>query len=82
MFISPCSFYLSPTGHFLWVNSSAFGGPWVLSPWLWGGQGPCGLDMAVFLHPEQSGHYTIWLIERDKQPLALFSTDTLPRITG
>ncbi|CAJ1074058.1 ALK tyrosine kinase receptor isoform X1 [Xyrichtys novacula] len=69
-------------GQFLWVNSSAFSGPWVLSPWLWGGQGPCSLDMAVFLHPKQSGQYTIWLIERDKVPLALFSTDTLPRITG
>ncbi|XP_047467346.1 ALK tyrosine kinase receptor isoform X2 [Mugil cephalus] len=69
-------------GQFLWVNSSAFGGPWVLSPWLWGGQGPCSLDMAVFLHPRRSGQYTIWLIERDKPPLALFSTDTLPRITG
>ncbi|KAM9707708.1 ALK tyrosine kinase receptor-like [Menidia menidia] len=67
-------------GHFLWVNSSAWGGPWVLSPWLWGG--PCSLDMAVFLHPRQSGHYTVWLLERDKPPLALFSTDTLPRITG
>ncbi|XP_040917186.1 ALK tyrosine kinase receptor [Toxotes jaculatrix] len=69
-------------GQFFWVNSSAFGGPWVLSPWLWGGQGPCSLDMAMFLHPKQSGQYTIWLIERDKPPLALFSTDTLPRITG
>ncbi|XP_045919324.1 ALK tyrosine kinase receptor-like [Micropterus dolomieu] len=69
-------------GQFLWVNSSAFGGPWVLSPWLGGRQGPCSLDMAVFLHPKQSGQYTIWLIERDKPPLALFSTDTLPRITG
>ncbi|XP_076604688.1 ALK tyrosine kinase receptor isoform X1 [Chaetodon auriga] len=69
-------------GQFLWVNSSAFGGPWVLSPWLRGSQGPCSLDMAVFLHPKQSGQYTIWLIERDKHPLALFSTDTLPRITG
>ncbi|TMS21065.1 ALK tyrosine kinase receptor, partial [Larimichthys crocea] len=67
---------------FFWVNSSAFGGPWVLSPWLWGGQGLCSLDMAVFFHPKQSGQYTIWLIERDKPPLALFSTDTLPRITG
>ncbi|XP_027130698.1 ALK tyrosine kinase receptor isoform X3 [Larimichthys crocea] len=38
--------------------------------------------MAVFFHPKQSGQYTIWLIERDKPPLALFSTDTLPRITG
>lgn len=73
---------LSSIGEFLWVNSSAFGGPWVLSPWLWDTQGPCGLDMAVFLHPKQSGQYTIWLIERDKPPLALFSTDTLPRITG
>ncbi len=70
------------TGQFLWVNSSAFGGPWVLSPWLRGSQGPCSLDMAVFLHPKQSGQYTIWLIERDKPQLALFSTDTLPRITG
>ncbi|XP_076015509.1 ALK tyrosine kinase receptor [Genypterus blacodes] len=69
-------------GQFLWVNSSAFGGPWVLSPWLRGARGPCGLDMAVFLHPKQSGQYTIWLIERDKPPLALLSTDTLPRITG
>ncbi|XP_024910865.1 ALK tyrosine kinase receptor [Cynoglossus semilaevis] len=69
-------------GQFLWVNSSAFGGPWVLSPWLWGGQIPCGLDLALFLHPKQSGQYTIWLIERDKPPLALFSTDTLPPITG
>ncbi|XP_062413159.1 ALK tyrosine kinase receptor isoform X2 [Pungitius pungitius] len=69
-------------GQFFWVNSSAFGGPWVLSPWLWGGQGPCSLDMAVFLHPRQSGQYTLWLVERDKPPLALFSTDTLPRITG
>nr|XP_046269410.1 leukocyte tyrosine kinase receptor [Scatophagus argus] len=69
-------------GQFLWVNSSAFGGPWVLSPWLRGGQGPCSLDMAVFLHPKQSGQYTIRLIERDKPPLALFSTDTLPRIMG
>ncbi|KAF3701491.1 ALK tyrosine kinase receptor [Channa argus] len=73
---------LSEAGQFLWVNSSAFGGPWVLSPWLWEGQGPCSLDMAVFLHPKQSGQYTIWLIQRDKLPLALFSTDTLPRITG
>ncbi|XP_028294863.1 ALK tyrosine kinase receptor [Gouania willdenowi] len=69
-------------GHFFWVNSSAFSGPWVLSPWLWSGQVSCSLDMAVFLHPRQSGQYTIWLMERDKSPLALFSTDTLPRITG
>ncbi|XP_073321435.1 LOW QUALITY PROTEIN: ALK tyrosine kinase receptor-like [Pagrus major] len=69
-------------GQFLWVNRSAFGGPWVLSPWLWEAQGPCSLDMAVFLHPKQSGQYTIRLVERDKPPLALFSTDTLPRITG
>ncbi|KAM6913051.1 ALK tyrosine kinase receptor [Xenentodon cancila] len=69
-------------GQFLWVNSSAFGGPWVLSPWLSGGQGSCNLDMAVFFHPKQSGQYSIWLIKRDKPPLALFSTDTLPRIMG
>ncbi|TNN69987.1 hypothetical protein EYF80_019860 [Liparis tanakae] len=70
------------TWHFFWVNSSAFGGPWVLSPWLRGGPGPCSLDMAVFLHPKQSGQYALWLTERDEPPLALFSTDTLPRITG
>nr|XP_020498778.1 ALK tyrosine kinase receptor-like [Labrus bergylta] len=69
-------------GQFLWVNSSAYSGPWVLSPWLWGGPSPCSLDMAVFLPPIKSGQYTIWLIERDKPPLALFSTDLLPVITG
>ncbi|KAM9354884.1 ALK tyrosine kinase receptor [Pholidichthys leucotaenia] len=69
-------------GQFLWVNTSAFGGPWVLSPWLLGPRGPCGLDMTMFFHPRQSGQYTIWLVERDKPPLSLFSTDTLPRITG
>ncbi|KAM4624966.1 ALK tyrosine kinase receptor [Polymixia lowei] len=69
-------------GQFFWVNGSVFGGPWVLSPWLWRAQGSCGLDMAVFLHPRQSGHYTVWLIERDKPPSALLSTATLPRITG
>lgn len=75
--------FLSPSsGQFLWVNSSSFGGPWVLSPWLQGSQGSCSLDMAVFLHPKQSGQYTIWLIERDKPPLALVSTNTLPRMTG
>ncbi|KAI4803631.1 hypothetical protein KUCAC02_025294 [Chaenocephalus aceratus] len=40
-------------GHFLWVNSSAFGGPWVLSPWLWGGQGPCSLDMPCSSTPSK-----------------------------
>lgn len=83
---APCStavVHSPPTsGQFLWANSSAFGGPWVLSPWLRGGPGPCSLDMAVFLHPKRSGQYTIWLIERDKPPLAFFSTDTLPHITG
>ncbi|XP_023208277.1 ALK tyrosine kinase receptor isoform X2 [Xiphophorus maculatus] len=69
-------------GQFLWVNSSAFGGPWVMSPWLWGSEGPCSLDMAVFFHPKQSGQYTVWVIERDKPPVAAFSTDALPRITG
>ncbi|XP_054651469.1 ALK tyrosine kinase receptor isoform X2 [Dunckerocampus dactyliophorus] len=69
-------------GQFLWVNRSSFGGPWVLSPWLWSGPTPCSLDMALYLHPKQSGQYTIWLIERDKPQLSLFSTDTLPPITG
>uniref|UniRef100_A0A3P8XUN3 Tyrosine-protein kinase receptor n=1 Tax=Esox lucius TaxID=8010 RepID=A0A3P8XUN3_ESOLU len=69
-------------GQFFWVNSSVLAGPWVLSPWLWGGRERCGLDMSVFLHPQQSGRYTVWLIERDKHPLKLMSTDTLPRITG
>lgn len=79
----PSELFLSPSsGQFLWVNSSSFGGPWVLSPWLQESQGPCSLDMAVFLHPKQSGQYTIWLIERDKPPLALVSTNTLPRMTG
>lgn len=80
---STAVFHSPPTsGQFLWANSSAFGGPWVLSPWLRGGPGPCSLDMAVFLHPKRSGQYTIWLIERDKPPVAFFSTDTLPHITG
>lgn len=83
---APCStavFHSPPaSGQFLWANSSAFGGPWVLSPWLRGGPGPCSLDVAVFLHPKRSGQYTIWLIERDKPPVAFFSTDTLPHITG
>lgn len=79
----PSELFISPSsGQFLWVNSSSFSGPWVLSPWLQGSQGPCSLDMAVFLHPKQSGQYTIWLIERDKPPLALVSTNTLPRMTG
>nr|XP_057947022.1 ALK tyrosine kinase receptor isoform X1 [Doryrhamphus excisus] len=69
-------------GQFLWVNGSSFGGPWVLSPWLWSGPAPCSLDMALYLHPKQSGQYTIWLIERDKPQVSLFSTDTLPPITG
>ncbi|KAG7466071.1 hypothetical protein MATL_G00160930 [Megalops atlanticus] len=68
-------------GQFLWVNGSALGGPWVLSPWLWGGSRTCSLDMTVFLHPQQSGRYTVWLIERDKTPYALLSTDT-PRSSG
>ncbi|KAJ8401196.1 hypothetical protein AAFF_G00387780 [Aldrovandia affinis] len=68
-------------GQFLWVNSSALGGPWVMSPWLWGGARACGLDMTVFLHPQQSGRYTVWLIERDKPPIALVSMDT-PRRAG
>ncbi|MED6267311.1 hypothetical protein CHARACLAT_010901 [Characodon lateralis] len=38
--------------------------------------------MAVFFHPKQSGQYTVWVIERDKPPVAFFSTDTLPHITG
>ncbi|XP_077477149.1 ALK tyrosine kinase receptor isoform X1 [Stigmatopora argus] len=69
-------------GQFFWVNGTSFGGPWVLSPWLWSGPNPCSLDMALYLNPKQSGQYTIWLIERDKTQLALFSTETLPQITG
>ncbi|XP_035290944.1 ALK tyrosine kinase receptor [Anguilla anguilla] len=68
-------------GQFLWVNSSALGGPWVLSPWLWGGPRACGLDMAVFLHPQQSGRYTVWLALRDSPPLTLLSVDK-PRRPG
>nr|XP_061798361.1 ALK tyrosine kinase receptor-like [Nerophis lumbriciformis] len=69
-------------GQFFWVNGTSFGGPWVLSPWLRSGPNPCSIDMALYLNPKQSGQYTIWLIERDKTQLALFSTDTLPQITG
>ncbi|XP_037096758.1 ALK tyrosine kinase receptor isoform X1 [Syngnathus acus] len=69
-------------GQFFWVNGSNFGGPWVLSPWLWSGPTPCSIDMALYLDPKQNGQYTIWLIERDKPQLALFSTDTLPPMTG
>ncbi|XP_019731761.1 uncharacterized protein LOC109519575 [Hippocampus comes] len=69
-------------GQFFWVNGSSFGGPWVLSPWLRSGPTSCSIDMALYLNPKQSGQYTIWLIERDKPQLALFSTDTLPPMTG
>ncbi|XP_051941610.1 ALK tyrosine kinase receptor isoform X1 [Hippocampus zosterae] len=69
-------------GQFFWVNGSSYGGPWVLSPWLRSGPTSCSIDMALYLNPKQSGQYTIWLIERDKPQLALFSTDTLPPMTG
>ncbi|XP_073725594.1 ALK tyrosine kinase receptor [Misgurnus anguillicaudatus] len=68
-------------GRFLSVNGSALTGPWVLSPWLRAAQQPCGLDVKVFLHPRQSGRYTVWLIERDKPPLALLTTEH-PHIIG
>ncbi|XP_061651453.1 ALK tyrosine kinase receptor [Phyllopteryx taeniolatus] len=69
-------------GQFFWVNGSSFGGPWVLSPWLRSGPTTCSMELALYLNPKQSGKYTIWLIERDKPQLALFSTDTLPPMTG
>ncbi len=31
----------------------------------------------MFFHPRQSGQYTVWLIERDKPPLALLTTEIL-----
>lgn len=68
-------------GQFLSVNGSVLGGPWVTSPWLRGGRWLCSLDMSIFLHPQQSGRYTVWLIERDKKPSVLLTTDT-PRSTG
>ncbi|KAF5889884.1 ALK tyrosine kinase receptor, partial [Clarias magur] len=66
---------------FVLVNGSAVGGPWVLSPWLRSIHRPCGMDVTVFLHPRQKGHYKVWLIERDKPPLVLLTTET-PHITG
>lgn len=68
-------------GRFLTVNGSALTGPWVLSPWLRATHRPCGLDVTVFLHPRQSGRYTVWLIERDKPPLALLTTEH-PHVIG
>ncbi|KAJ8289170.1 hypothetical protein COCON_G00018290 [Conger conger] len=68
-------------GQFLWVNSSALGGPWVLSPWLWGGSHTCGLDMALFLHPQQNGRYAVWLSPRNGPPITLLSMDK-PRRPG
>ncbi|KAA0711383.1 ALK tyrosine kinase receptor [Triplophysa tibetana] len=68
-------------GGFLTVNGSSLTGPWVLSPWLRAAHRPCGLDLTVFLHPRQSGRYTVWLIERDKSPLALLTTEH-PHIIG
>ncbi|KAL6477463.1 hypothetical protein MHYP_G00132980 [Metynnis hypsauchen] len=68
-------------GRFLSVNGSALEGPWVLSPWLRALYWPCELDVTVFLHPRQKGRYTVWLIERDKPPLALLTTEP-PHITG
>ncbi|XP_050990096.1 ALK tyrosine kinase receptor isoform X2 [Labeo rohita] len=68
-------------GRFLTVNGSALTGPWVLSPWLRATHRPCGLDITVFLHPRQSGRYTVWLIERDKPPLALLTTEH-PHVIG
>uniref|UniRef100_A0A3B3QJ29 Tyrosine-protein kinase receptor n=1 Tax=Paramormyrops kingsleyae TaxID=1676925 RepID=A0A3B3QJ29_9TELE len=68
-------------GQFLSVNGSVLGGPWVTSPWLRGGRWRCSLDMSIFLHPQQSGRYTVWLIERDKKPSVLLTTDT-PRSPG
>lgn len=74
------SLFVSP-GRFLTVNGSALTGPWVLSPWLRATHWPCGLDITVFLHPRQSGRYTVWLIERDKPPLALLTTEH-PHVIG
>ncbi|KAB5562049.1 hypothetical protein PHYPO_G00013460 [Pangasianodon hypophthalmus] len=68
-------------GRFVVVNGSAVGGPWILSPWLRSIHRPCGLDVTVFLHPRQKGRYKVWLIERDKPPLVLLTTEP-PHITG
>ncbi|KAF7704683.1 ALK tyrosine kinase receptor isoform X1 [Silurus meridionalis] len=68
-------------GRFVLVNGSAVGGPWVLSPWLRSIHRPCGLDVTVFLHPRQKGRYKVWLIERDKPPQVLLTTEP-PHITG
>ncbi|KAJ8340993.1 hypothetical protein SKAU_G00332840 [Synaphobranchus kaupii] len=58
---------------------SSGGVPGVMSPWLWGGTRACGLDMAVFLHPQQRGRYTVWLTRRGSPPLTLLSTDKARR---
>ncbi|XP_026876358.2 ALK tyrosine kinase receptor [Electrophorus electricus] len=68
-------------GRFLAVNGSSMTGPWVLSPWLRTLHQPCGLDVTLFLHPRQKGRYTVWLIERDKPPLSLLTTEP-PHVTG
>ncbi|KAL4624274.1 ALK tyrosine kinase receptor [Arapaima gigas] len=68
-------------GQFLSVNGSSTGGPWVSGPWLRGGLWRCSLDMSVFLHPQQSGRYTVWLIERHAKPRVLLSTSP-PRSAG
>lgn len=63
------------------VNGSAVGGQWVISPWLRSIHRPCGLDVTVFLHPRQKGRYKVWLIEKDKPPVVLLTTEP-PHITG
>lgn len=74
------SLLVSP-GRLLTMNGSALTGPWVLSPWLGATHQSCGLDITVFLHPRQSGRYTVWLIERDKPPLAILTTEH-PHVIG
>ncbi|XP_069055242.1 ALK tyrosine kinase receptor isoform X2 [Lepisosteus oculatus] len=68
-------------GQFLLLNGSGQWGPWALSPWLWRGGAPCALELAVFLHPQQSGRYTVRLVERHQPPRTILRTDA-PRRAG
>ncbi|XP_033874144.3 ALK tyrosine kinase receptor [Acipenser ruthenus] len=62
-------------GHFLFLNSSGVASPAVLSPWLKSGSELCSFEASVYLHNGQTGRYTISIIECDKQPREILSTE-------
>ncbi|XP_041109787.1 ALK tyrosine kinase receptor-like [Polyodon spathula] len=62
-------------GHFLFLNSSGVASPAVLSPWLKSSSGLCAFEASVYLHSGQTGRYTISIIENDKQPREILSTE-------